>query len=102
MRRLIGFILIFALFLAFIVLNLDNKCDVSFGFQTAKDLPVFITAFVAFFFGMLCAVPFIIGLKKSRPRVEEPIKPHKGARFFGRKGKSHAAVEGENDPYGID
>jgi uncharacterized integral membrane protein len=103
MGRLIGFILIFALFLTFIVLNLDNKCDVSFGFKIAKDIPVFITAFVAFFFGMLCAVPFVMSFKRKKtPRVEESIKPNKKPRFFGKKGNSQDSGEGDNGPYGID
>jgi hypothetical protein len=66
MARLIGFILIFVVFLTFIVLNLNNKCDISFGFTEVKDLPVFITAFSSFVLGMLFAVPFVLSLKKKR------------------------------------
>jgi uncharacterized integral membrane protein len=104
MGRLIGFILIFAFFLTFIVLNLDNKCDVSFGFRVAKDLPVFITAFAAFFLGMLCAVPFVLSFKRKKapPRVEEPVKPDKKPKFYGKKTNSQGSGEGDSEPYGID
>jgi uncharacterized integral membrane protein len=100
MRRLVGFILIFALFLIFIVLNLDNRCDVSFGFYIAKDLPVFITAFGAFFLGLLCAVPFAISLKKIKPK--DPVKPPKQPKLFGKKSAVKSSGEGENELYGID
>ena len=57
MARLIVFILIFAFFLAFIVLNLDNKCDISFGIKTLNDVPVFLSALCSFVLGMLITVP---------------------------------------------
>jgi uncharacterized integral membrane protein len=82
MVRLIGFILIFVVFLTFIILNLNNKCDISFGFKTVKDLPVFITAFSSFVLGMLFAAPFVITLgrrKRSGPQKETKApKPKKG------------------------
>jgi uncharacterized integral membrane protein len=82
MVRLIGLILVFVIFLTFIILNLDNKCDISFGFTEVKDLPVFITAFASFVLGMLVTAPFVIALsrrKRSGPPSEgKPPKPKKG------------------------
>jgi hypothetical protein len=74
MGRLIGFILIFVVFLAFIMLNLGNSCDISFGFKTIPQVPVFITAFSSFVLGMICAVPFvlILGRKKQPPAPKPP------------------------------
>ena len=66
MRRLIIFILIFALFLAFIILNIDNKCDVSLGFRIFKDVPVFISVFLSFVLGMIFAVPLIFSVRRTR------------------------------------
>jgi uncharacterized integral membrane protein len=108
MWRLLGFILIFAVFLAFIVFNLDNRCNVSFGFTMLKDMPVFITAFVSFFLGMLCAVPFIVSLhrkkEKARLKTAELSPPPKK-----RWGKGKSAPRGDtggdspaDDSYGID
>jgi uncharacterized integral membrane protein len=66
MWRLIVFIVIFALFLAFIVFNLDNRSDVSFGFTTFGEIPVFLTAFSSFMLGMLFCIPFFLSIKKKR------------------------------------
>jgi uncharacterized membrane protein YciS (DUF1049 family) len=100
MIRLIGFLLFFAIFLVFIGMNLDNKCDISFGFYTFAEAPVYITAFVSFFIGILCSVPLIafIRRKKSPPLDSQDSK---------KKNKKSTAttidqIPGENGPYGID
>jgi uncharacterized integral membrane protein len=64
--RLIEFIIIFAVFVVFIALNLGNKCDISFGFRSLKEVPVFLTAFSSFALGMICAMPFIISARVKR------------------------------------
>jgi uncharacterized integral membrane protein len=64
--RLIQFIVLFAILLLFIVFNLENKCDISFGFTVLKDFPVYLTAFIAFIVGMLFALPFIFGFKARK------------------------------------
>ena len=94
MKRLVVIILIFALFIAFIVFNLENKSDVSFGFKTFEQIPVFLTAFSSFALGMLFALPFTISLDLKRWG-------------FGKKNKAPDAsdsdiVKKENSPYGID
>ena len=67
--RLIGFIIIFGLFLVFIACNLGNKCDISFGFRVFKDVPVFLTAFASFILGMFCALPFIFSVRAKRKKA---------------------------------
>jgi uncharacterized integral membrane protein len=83
--RLIGFIILFGIFLVFIACNLGNKCDISFGFRTFKDVPVFLTAFSSFVLGMFCAMPFIISfrIKRKKDKAEAPSKPKKK---WGKKG----------------
>ncbi|MDR2618398.1 MAG: hypothetical protein LBC62_05955 [Treponema sp.] len=103
MGRLIGFILIFAVFLTFIVLNLDNKCDVSLGFRTIREIPVFITVFVSFFLGMFCAVPFAISFGRKKHLAKEASS--KQAKKWG-KNKDKASqlpedLKGDGS-YGID
>jgi len=63
--RLIQFIVIFVVLVVLVAFNLgdSNKCDISFGFATIKDVPVFLTAFSAFILGMLCVLPYIIKLR---------------------------------------
>jgi uncharacterized integral membrane protein len=68
--RLIGFILLFAIFLTFIGFNLENSCDVSFGFMRIEAVPVYLTAFSAFCFGMLCAVPFLFFLRRRKSKAK--------------------------------
>ena len=64
--RLIVFIAIFAVFLVFISFNLENKCDIGFGFAKLKEVPVFITIFSSFVLGLFCAIPLVIHIKKRR------------------------------------
>ena len=64
--RLIGFIAIFGVFLAFITFNLENRCDISFGITTYKDVPIFLTVFSSFFLGALCTLPIVISAGKKR------------------------------------
>ena len=64
--RLIIFIVVFAVFLIFITFNLENKCDIGFGFTSLSDVPVFITIFSSFVLGFFCALPLIFHIKKRK------------------------------------
>jgi uncharacterized integral membrane protein len=90
--RLIAYILVFAVFLTFIVFNLENRCDISFGFKKLENVPVFITIFVSFALGLVCTLPFALFARK--PRKEPVIKDKKPA-----KEDKNIKPEG---PYGID
>jgi uncharacterized integral membrane protein len=74
--RLIGFILFFGIFVIFIGLNLDNRCDINFGFGAViPGVPVFLTAFASFVLGLLCAIPFIVSLRHKRREKGNPETP---------------------------
>ena len=62
MVRLVVFILIFVIFLGFIVLNLHHTSDLSFGFITLKDVPVFVSVLCSFMLGMLFSIPMAFAL----------------------------------------
>ncbi|MDR2404154.1 MAG: hypothetical protein LBD78_09005 [Spirochaetaceae bacterium] len=116
--RLIGFVVIFAVFLIFIGLNLENRCDISFGFTTMPQVPVYLTAFSAFVLGILWTIPFTVSIRRKKAKQDSsrglpdipvsniPQKPRKG--LFGRR--SNAAIpgvptgsfEGDDGSYGID
>ena len=66
MQRLIVFIVIFALFLVFIVLNLSEKSDVYLGFVDFKDAPVFLIVFFSFILGMVFSIPLSLGRKHKK------------------------------------
>ena len=63
--RLIIFIAVFAVFLVFITFNLENRCDISFGFKTIENVPVFITVFASFILGLFSSVPLLFHVRKK-------------------------------------
>lgn len=83
--RLIGFILTLAVVTTFIGFNLGNACDVSFGFVTIPQVPVYLTIFASFAAGMIAVVPYALahGARKK--------KEGKTARS-GRAGRSQSAT----------
>ena len=97
MIRLICIFLVFALFLVFIVLNLDNKSDVNLGFHTFNEVPVYITVFFSIFIGMLISIPLIAILtkRKNSPPEAKPSKKNKAAPDLPEE------ISGVNGPYGI-
>ena len=112
MSRLLLFILFFAIFLTFIVLNIDNKCDISLGFVAFTDTPVFLSSLFSFVLGMLFAVPLVFSLRK-RPKKASSTEPAEIS--GGKKGRWHLKGKGnssndasanenksENSSYGID
>jgi len=72
--RLIIFIVIFAVFLIFITFNLENKCDISFGFINFTEVPVFITIFISFILGLICSVPLVMFIKRRRKGKQPEVK----------------------------
>ena len=74
--RFIVFIVIFGVLLVFVAFNLNNRCDISFGFATIKDVPVFLTMFTSFVLGLLCTMPYVIlaGRKRRERRNRKAMK----------------------------
>jgi uncharacterized integral membrane protein len=118
--RLIGFILLFGIFLVFIAFNLGNKCDINFGFRVFQEVPVFLTAFASFILGMFCAIPFVFSLRRKKKDKTAPGRGEPPAAFpaggAGDPGKAKprkkwgkqkdapledAGVPEEGGPYGI-
>ena len=132
MISFIFFILVFAVFLCFIIFNLGNASDVSLGFRTFHDIPVFVTALFSFALGMLFVFPLIFTagrkrkLKAARAQAESPqieskdsraidsrivdskVPPQKKKLFGFLSSKKPDSVpdeekiQKENSPYGID
>jgi uncharacterized integral membrane protein len=94
--RLIVFIVLFLVFFLFIVLNLENKTDISFGFTVLHDIPVFVTAFFSFIAGMFCIFPFLFRKRKRPGEVRGKGLLAKAAK---RQGDSSLA---DKSHYGID
>ncbi|MDR1287093.1 MAG: hypothetical protein LBK08_05750 [Treponema sp.] len=98
--RLIGFIVLFGVFLAFITLNLGNSSDISFGFRIFPGVPVYLTVFVSFILGMLCTIPVMVSFRlkkkgKLKTREKQPQPDKKGTGGVEE-------LPGADSPYGID
>jgi len=96
MIRLISIIVVFAIFLCFIMFNLPNKCDVSLGLVSFKDVPIFLSALFSFLFGMIVSVLLIL-LRKKKQKPLEP-GPSKKAELKSVPDD----IKKDDSPYGID
>jgi uncharacterized integral membrane protein len=74
--KVIVFLVILVIALLFIGFNLGNRTSVSVGFHVWPDVPVFLSMFFSFAFGILCMVPFLLRAR------------------FGRRGKKPKAGRG--------
>jgi uncharacterized integral membrane protein len=112
--RLIGFILLFGIFVVFIAFNLGNTCDINLIFHSFSKVPVFLTALVSFVLGMLGTLPFTLSIvlkKKTKAGGPAPAgtssgeKTSKAKKKLFKKDKKAPAVDGDlggdNGPYGI-
>jgi uncharacterized integral membrane protein len=64
--RFIALIVVFAMLLTFITFNRSYQCNISFGFTEFTDVPVFLTIFISFALGLLCAFPLALKLRKRK------------------------------------
>jgi len=97
MIRLISVIVVFAVFLCFIVLNLPNKCDISLGFVSFKDVPIFLSVLSSFVLGMLVTIPLMLFRKKNK---QKPLVP--GPSKKAELKSSPDDIKKDDSPYGID
>lgn len=97
--RFLGYIIISVVFLFFIGFNLDNRCDISFGFTVLTGTPVYFTVFGSFMLGLICAIPVMISARFKKPK-KQPGKKR------GKRGELKETLEDSphaNDgTYGID
>jgi uncharacterized integral membrane protein len=100
MIRLLGFVLIFLVFISFIVLNLQHRSDLSFGFITFNDVPVFLSVLCSFMLGVLVAIPLAFSLSWKRRAGNKPSK--KAGKPSETEATSADEHKTENNPYGID
>ena len=63
--KLVGFIICLVLGTCFAGYNLGNNCNISFGFHTFENVPIFYSLIVAFACGVVVTLPFTVIRKKS-------------------------------------
>jgi uncharacterized membrane protein YciS (DUF1049 family) len=95
--RLIGFVIIFAIFLVFITLNLDNRCNISFHFVVFQNVPIYLTAFFAFALGLVSSVPYIISIKLKKGKQKEGSSKKKPFGKGGNETDILAPMDGKSD-----
>lgn len=64
--KLISFIICIVLVTVFIGFNLDNRCNISFGFFQLEGVPIFFSLMAAFVLGVVVVLPFTFGKKKQK------------------------------------
>jgi uncharacterized integral membrane protein len=107
--RLIGFILALALITVFIGFNLDNACDLSFGFLRIAKVPVYLTVFASFVAGMIAVLPFTFAHAARRRKAAKAARSGRSAHSAGpsgrggrRGGSSSSEAELDDGAYGVD
>ena len=63
--KLVGFIICLVLGTCFAGFNLGNSCNISFGFKTFENVPIFFSLIVACALGVMVTLPFTVIKKKS-------------------------------------
>jgi uncharacterized integral membrane protein len=75
--KMIFFLVVLAVVVFFAGFNITNVSDISFGFHTVVDVPIFISLFIAFFAGALVMIPFVARSKtrkKEKKKVEKNVQ----------------------------
>ncbi len=73
--KMIFFLIILAFVVFFAGFNITNVSDISFGFYTIKDVPIFISLFIAFIIGALIMIPFIAKSSNAKKRQIKEASP---------------------------
>lgn len=104
--KMLMYLILLGVVLAFIGLNMGNTSDISLGFTTFESVPVFMSLFVAFFAGVVMTIPVMLFsssrkyrqkderrmTKEERVRLKELRKQEKeAARLQKNSGKKEPA-----------
>ena len=69
--KIIIIVLIITIEAVFAGLNMNNVSDISFGFTTLKDVPVFLSILISFVAGALIILPFTLISKKKKNNTDD-------------------------------
>ncbi|MBN1686142.1 MAG: hypothetical protein JW852_05780 [Spirochaetales bacterium] len=72
--KMIFFLVVLAFVVFFAGFNITNVSDISFGFYTIVDVPIFISLFIAFIAGAVIMIPFVARSGKAKKRKERTRK----------------------------
>lgn len=89
--KLIGFVVLLVFATIFIGFNLNHRCDVSIGFTTFHDVPIFLSLLIAFVLGVLVMVPYTFFKSLSGPKQKKnQAEPQVLSEKEDKKGKKNA------------
>ena len=87
--KLVFYLVLLGLVLAFVWLNIGNTTDISFGFTSIEDVPIFMSLFVSFFIGVAVALPIAVRASSRKTRVQSEKRAAKReAKARGHRKKS--------------
>jgi len=64
--KMVAFLLLLIIIAVFSAFNLSNTSDISFGFYTIKNVPIFLSLLISFIAGAIMMLPFTL-VKKRKP-----------------------------------
>ena len=67
--KFVSVLVILGIILLFVAFNVNNTADISFGFYTAREVPIFLSLFIAFFLGFLITLPFALSSSSRKTRA---------------------------------
>ena len=82
--KLVGFIVCLVLGTCFAGFNLGNSCNISFGFHTFENIPIFLSLIIAFACGVLVTLPFTI-IKKKTAKEKQALAEEKALKKIKRE-----------------
>jgi uncharacterized integral membrane protein len=88
--KLFFYLVLLGLILTFVGLNLGNTTDISFGFVSFEDVPVFMSLFIAFFIGVVFTLPVAI---RSSSRKTQARSERRQLRAEERAAKKQARLD---------
>lgn len=89
--KLLFYLILLGIVLAFVGLNLTNTTDISVGFVTFEDVPVFLSLFVAFFLGVAVAIPAVMQSSSRKTRARSEKRSDRKRRREEKKAAKEAA-----------
>jgi uncharacterized integral membrane protein len=66
--KLVLFLILMTLFVVFAGFNIKNVSDISVGFTTITDVPIFLSLFIAFLAGAFLTLPFAFGRRRKKEK----------------------------------
>lgn len=98
--RLVLFLIVLGLFVAFAGLNAGHATDISFGFHTFESIPIFISLFAAFLLGALIVLPFTVfrrsKKKPKEPKLKKETRKERRAKRDKDKKTAEGTIHGQN------